>query len=235
MKHLLLIAVAAIFLNACIESINLKKSLPANFKSHGYAEVDKADGHPVRSGDSSRRFEVRSGDCSWSEGWSDCDNDRERHELKSNTMADGKYWFHWSIFLPEDYPVIFPVKVALGQFHQERGHVVWLFQNKDGGYEIDNQVVGRSIENVSVLSDAEMRGKWSDILVHVNWTDEQDGFFRVYVNGETQARYSWIGPTKTKGKMVFYKVGIYRSYLSRGSGPAATQVVYYDRIFPVSR
>ena len=45
--------------------------------------VNKKDGHPVRSGKQSIRFEVRSGDCGKDEmgEWNDCKNDRERHEL----------------------------------------------------------------------------------------------------------------------------------------------------------
>ena len=35
--------------------------------------VDKSDGHPVRSGNKSIRFEVRSGDCyQWTSGYTDC-------------------------------------------------------------------------------------------------------------------------------------------------------------------
>ena len=40
------------------------KSLTGKYyKGYGMQVVDKKDGHPVRSGDKSIRFEVRSGDC----------------------------------------------------------------------------------------------------------------------------------------------------------------------------
>ena len=44
---------------------SFKKSLPANFKRYGYSIVSKSNGHPVRDGKKSMRFEVRAGDCSW--------------------------------------------------------------------------------------------------------------------------------------------------------------------------
>ncbi len=208
-----------------------KKSLPANFKKYGYLVAKKNDGHPVRDGKKSMRFEVRAGDCSWTIGWNDCEKDRERHELLSRqAWGGGEYWHHWSIFLPEDYPVIFPVKVALGQFHQQNSHVVWMFQNRTGGYFVDNQTIGRTLESVKILTDEEMRGKWSDVLVHVRWTHKKDGFYRVYVNGETIPRYEWTGQTKRKGKKVYYKVGIYRTYVSREPAGPQTQVVYYDHV-----
>ena len=43
--------------------------------------VDKSDGHPVRAGDKSIRFEVRPGDCGYNDGWSDCKKDRERQKI----------------------------------------------------------------------------------------------------------------------------------------------------------
>ena len=42
----------------------------------------------VRAGDKSFRFEIRKGDCGWSDGWSDCDTDRGRHELSGGRKDD---------------------------------------------------------------------------------------------------------------------------------------------------
>ena len=43
------------------------------YKKHGFQIVNKEDGHPVRAGNQSIRFEVRHGDCGMDkDGWSDC-------------------------------------------------------------------------------------------------------------------------------------------------------------------
>ena len=88
-----------------------KKSLPGkDYKGYGMQIVSKSEGFPVRHGENSIRFEVRMGDCNpdhtqekW--GWSDCDNDRERHEIKAgsdkDSMKNGKFWFAWSLYLPK--------------------------------------------------------------------------------------------------------------------------------------
>ena len=39
------------------------KSLEKDFKKHGVQVVNKKDGHPVRAGKKSIRFEVKPGDC----------------------------------------------------------------------------------------------------------------------------------------------------------------------------
>ena len=206
-------------------------------KSWGYKIVEKKDGHPVRAGERSMRFELRAGDCGHSSNWNDCNKDRERHEVYDSSPAgSGENWYHWSIFIPEDYKIVHPVKNALGQFKlgdssSISGHPVFMFQNKDGGYWADNQVPGGTIQMTRLLSDEEMRGEWSDILIHADWTTKNDGFFYVYVNGETLPRYQWDGPTKVRGKYqrVWLKFGLYRTYVSQWrDGPIPTQVVYFD-------
>lgn len=214
----------------------VRKSLPNGFKEYGMKNVNKTDGHPVRSGNKSYRFELRAGDCGSSEGWSDCKNDRERHEMKTGHFYNEK-WHSWSIYLPVDYPIIWPISVNLGQFHEE-GPVVWMFHNRDGGLSVANYMATGWGQNhiTRILSDEEMRAKWTDILVHVYWTLDKDiGFFKVYVNGETKPRYSWNGPTKLTANPVYHKFGIYRSdiskwYLANQGKTLPTQVVYFDDV-----
>ena len=73
-----------------------------------------------------------------------------------------------------------------------------------------------------------MRGRWSDFLVHVKWTSGNNGFFRVYVNGEVEARYDWSGPTKRRGYGdVFFKFGM---YTVKVTDEIPARVVYYDDV-----
>ena len=52
--------------------------------------VNSKDGHPVRSGNKSYRFEVRYGDCGYKPGESDCKKDRQRTELQVKKLQKGK-------------------------------------------------------------------------------------------------------------------------------------------------
>ena len=216
------------------------KSLSGNYKKYGMQVVDKKDGHPVRAGQKSIRFEVRPGDCGYNDGWNDCDTDRERHELSGKRMSGGEWWYSWSIYLPKDFVNVHPTKVCLGQFHQEKGHVVWMFQNqsfsKTGGYWVDDQVPGYTRKLNQILSQEEMIEKWNDILVNVKWSKKDDGFFKVWLNGKQV--YSFEGPTKTKAK-TYFKFGIYRSFLSKWiyssrnkkkEKGVPAQVVYFDEV-----
>ncbi|WP_419912444.1 hypothetical protein [Hoeflea sp.] len=73
-------------------------SLKDNFQDWGVQKVSRADGHPVRLGDYSLRFETREGVCGW-EGkvWNDCRKGRHRHELSTAVHGfdqwNREYWY----------------------------------------------------------------------------------------------------------------------------------------------
>ena len=246
---ILLILSYSLFLTACSSvgsdsNLSLKKSLSVGFKSYGVTRVNALDGEPVRTSETSFRFEVRDGDCGYDgESWSDCKNDRQRHEYSAGDVT-GEVWFNWSLYIPADFESIFPATLTLGQFHQHNGSgPPFMFQTsaihsgQKSGYNIDRQMHGSTLENKPLLTDAEMRGRWTDILVHANWKTDYRGFFRIYVNGETVPRYQYVGPTiDKKGGSPYFKFGIYQSHISRylmGKGKDAktpTQVVYYDDV-----
>ena len=219
-----------------VSGSKFKKSLTGKYyKKYGMEVVKKSDGHPVRSGEKSIRFELRAGDCGKDKdgGWSDCKKNRERHELSARyRVSKGERWYAWSIFMPEDFKNVDPVSVILGQFHQEKKHVIWMFKNKRGGYWIENYVPEYTVENKQILSKEELLGKWNDILVNVKWSHKDDGFLKLWANDKLV--YDFKGPTKSKGVKTYFKFGIYRSkvsfYKQRFKKDIPTQVIYFDEV-----
>ena len=198
----------------------LYKSLTGKYyKDHGVQVVDKKDGHPVRAGEKSIRFEVRSGDCGQDKDgdWSDCKNDRERHELstsKKDYMSKGEYWFSWSIYFPKDHQNLSPLSNAYGQFHQKNGHPVFMFKELRNGYTIVRSIKEdySDYNETKLLGNEEALGNWFDILINVKWTKKNDGFFKLWINDEL--KYDYKGPTKTK-QYVYQKFGVYRTGITR--------------------
>jgi hypothetical protein len=197
-----------------------QKSLqdPDTYKDYGVQIVDKKDGHPVRAGNKSLRFELRDGDCGEVGSWSDCDSDRERHELTGSKMLDGEeWWYAWSIFMPKDFKNISPTNLDLGQFHGDNSWVdlccSFMFKNAPFvGYSIENHL--DDYKRKQLLTIGGMSEKWNDILVNLKWSKNNDGFINLWVNNKLV--YEYQGPTLTKNsKFVYFKFGIYRSGLSR--------------------
>lgn len=204
-----------------------KRSLGAK-SAYGYKVVSAPE--PVREGKTSERFELRSGDCSGTPDWNDCDKDRERSELgqqKPLIQPGEEFWYSFSIFVPITYKNIFPVKVALGQFHQEgSSSPPLMFQNGKGGYWLDlNQTRQKSS---LLIEEKDLRGRWHDLILNARWSKGKDGFVKVWVNGEL--KFSREGANLKQDGPVYFKYGIYRSFLSRNKSKHPDQVVYFDAV-----
>lgn len=204
-----------------------------NNKSYGYQVVDDPTGSAPTS--QVERFEVRAGDCTSKPRWSDCENDRERSELAQTSSLESQgstQWYSWNVYFPEDYPDVSPTKVAVGQFHQKIGKVVWMFQQDPGGFWLDDQARGGYTRRYyKLISSDELRGRWHHIEVNARWSTGDDGFFKVWVNGEQKVNYA--GQTMSHGD-VFFRYGVYRTFIKRYE-PAhrkaiPTQVVYFSDV-----
>ena len=80
------------------------------------------------------------------------------------------------------------------------------FEHNDGKYTFNNVVCGSECKSRSI----DPVGKWTDILINVNWSDKEDGFYRVWANGKFI--YDVKGPTVYENKNNAYlKIGIYRN------------------------
>lgn len=197
----------------------LFKSLTGKyFKDYGMQVVNKKDEHPVRAGEQSIRFEVKAGDCGKDEtgDWSDCKNDRERHELsggkKADKMSQGEYWFSWSVYFPKDHQNLYPLSNNYGQFHQQDGPPVFMFKELKDGYSVVRTIGDIDYDVRKLVDNKDMPGSWIDILINAKWTKKDNGFFKVWVNDEL--KYDYEGPTKTK-TYIYQKFGIYSTGITR--------------------
>jgi hypothetical protein len=242
MLHKLILSILSIILiSGCATKID-RGSFREGFRSnndkpHGYLVI--AD--PTGSAPTPyiEKFEVRHGDCGGSRDWDDCTTDRGRSEIHtgSDNYEGDEYWYGWSLYLPSDFPHINPVYTALGQFHQEEGPATFLFEKSWRGLIIDRQRDGRAQQEVELLTDQELLGKWNKFEIHAKWSRKDDGYFDIYVNGEL--KYSWKGKTMYR-TVVYQKYGVYRSFLSRYclanekncsvSKEVPTQIAYYANV-----
>ena len=211
------------------------KAVGDTMNKHQIQIVNAEDGHPVKSGTQSIRFEIREGDCSHSSGWSDCTGDRYRSELTSTKKGfRHKKFFAWSIYLPEDFQSVDPVKVAAGQIHQYdagptkrdlNGMIGWSqnlqFMINNGGYwavrylktfpQESDSYSGYFKKNAHLIDIEDMLGKWTDVVLEFKGSKKTNGIVRVWINGEL--KYEYIGQTNDGGTN-FFKFGLYQTRVS---------------------
>jgi hypothetical protein len=185
----------------------------------------------IRKGWKAQRFEVRPGDCYGT----DCQRTPvyERNEFAqiANENVEGdEYWYAWSFYVPANIPQA--PWVFMGQFQQRSTYdSIWMFLKLSGqpfcaifDWKAYNQF-GCAVQskNYPLISDQDFAGRWHDVLVHAKWTQQDNGFTKIYINGQLVVDYR--GYTRTAGNTdVYFKYGIYRHASNQ------TSVVYYDEV-----
>ncbi len=121
-------------------------------------------------------------------------------------------WFHWFTMFPEDYQ---PTQkwVLFTQWHSS-GFGVPLGFNLHGE-KLSFRVMGHEYDSKSDWDGGTMwegkleRGKWMEFLLHVKFSDHDDGFVELWKDGE-QIVAGTNHPTLDPGDYVYLKLGLYR-------------------------
>lgn len=231
-----------------------------NLMPHAHGFRYSADGEPVRAGLVSERYELRDGDC----GGGDCTNPRYRSEVRlapSNTQAriGENIWYGWSFYNQNiaSYPQAVSLMNVFGQWKMGGSNPpsIKLVQIGRGEAYRDGD---RNHDVVIQLDDAneglnwgerrnwgivcrlfnidQARGQWTDIVMNTNFSTGDDGYLRIWVNG--QQRCDYTGPITVNTDTSLYpgpnvRRGIYGSFTSRWdrvrpNQPKPTLVAFYD-------
>lgn len=203
----------------------------------GYARVRFPDGVQAE------RFILRPGDCPQVTG--DCGANRERIEFSERNPAQpvgSEVWVGWSLFLPGDFPVPRTEdgpNITLGQFHQrDSSGPEMLFNLRRNALEVELSDPTRLDDDpmnpvprfriTEIVPSQALLGRWTRFVVNARWSRGNDGFVRVYVNGRQV--WSYDGPTTNSTAPIYFKYGIYRSFVSRCGGPCPEMTAYYTRV-----
>ena len=206
----------------------------------GYALSDEV----VLAGTKSERFELRSGDCSEDETWSDCKFDRERTEVTvtNKFLYPMKTWARWSFYVPEGFPTGIRVHHNIAQIHQRGGAkgTMHKFPSKPPLLQIylvedklmaclhllsgpeDNIVDRCKYQKLANIKD--ITNKWTHLYVNI----DTDGLLELYIDDELKFRYT-DNFVPYPPENYFFKYGIYRAFLRKyNEYPMPTAIIYHD-------
>ena len=226
---------------------------------YAFKFVNKSDGHPVRLGEQSVRFELRRGDCGVSSsGYDDCaikdpetGMTSERHEISLKPKASQfkkNTWNTYSIYIPDDFPINhFYEHITMGQFHGDGDLAVAFNWNiEGGGYQMQRRTgchLKKHIKkNIQTGCSVMMPENHREELISAKdllgkW---HDIVFNVQWSKKQKKGYlkQWIngklvyhykGSTDTPKETTQFQVGIYRGPVPE-TPKDSTHVVYYDEI-----
>lgn len=210
-------------------------------KPYSYARVTFPDGTKAE------RFMLKAGDCV--RAIDDCRQDRERVEFAAQNTGirpGDELWYAWSFYLPSDFPLPRPSQrydhypnYTFGQIHQrDQSGPELLFSLFNDGFfvvlsnpfELDDDPLNplSAYREVPIARPQDLRGRWNRIIVNARWSRSEDGFVKVWFNGRNVWDYS--GPTTNSNAELYFKYGIYRSFVSRCGGPCPDATVYYTDV-----
>jgi len=200
------------------------KKRTLNNTSYGYQIIDDPTGSAPAT--KVEKFEVRSGDCSYSSTWNDCKTDRERSEINTNQHT-GEKWYTWSIYFPKEFKTVGPALVAAGQFYQPKVGPAYMFMVDEQGYSLFKIPMDYNY----LINSEDLKGKWHKIEMHARWSNSSDGFIKIWVNGEKKVDNK--GKT-TSHRFVYFKYGIYRmnvsEYQETYGKEIPTQIIYFSNV-----
>ena len=212
--------------------------------SHNFQYLN--DSTKSRRGNQYQRFELRDGDCGSFSDWDDCANDRQRVEFTASPLPPvGKQCMAFSIMLDDSFVTMHSSPTALGQIQQKGGPTgfmegfksqpgVLMFHAQEGYYDFDWLYLHGSRTDIKqtdlkfrLLSLDDMKGKWTDISFCLDFAKNN---MSLWVDGKRKFDINQPPTGLHMPESIFFKYGIYQSFVSKHSGSTPTQIVYYDEI-----
>ena len=205
----------------------------------------------ARAGKYFQRFELRDGDCFGDDNWSDCENNRERVEFSAEPQQRPvkKQCYGYSLMLSKEFIDTHPTNTSLGQIQQKGGPTGTaeglasfppLIQIDAflGGLHLNWHVLSGSKTNVidrgyhyELKRLKNMKEVWTDISFCLDFENKR---MDVWVDGVQKVKIL-KSPISFVPKEIYFKHGIYRSFISKykerkKKNKIPTQVVFYDEI-----
>ncbi|NRP53650.1 MULTISPECIES: heparin lyase I family protein [unclassified Marinobacterium] len=135
-------------------------------------EEQKFDGQTVY------RFQIQHGGCGEDGYWSDCNNDRQRVELKDGYKVSLQTWskeknleryYRTNLLIPDEemFPITAPMTQMIHQTKlKSKNNPIWMVHiDQRGGLRISTDSAGGCIIDKEFLP----RGKWLEIEIHTNY------------------------------------------------------------------
>ena len=195
----------------------------------------------VRTGDYSLRLEYRDNDC----GKEDCTRGSFKGQFgrtEAFWIANNRIesWSRFSVFIPKDtmhldkgYTMFTQWETHFSQNVNGCPQIPLHFMLSNQGIEIHKEPGDKACtitRNLMITNNENFKGKWLDFVVHAKWSNKDDGFIHVWVNGIKEHEYHGMTLYNVvKEKLPNQRHNIYTGY--KLEGHKQTQVIYFDAFY----
>lgn len=143
---------------------------------------------------------------------------------RSADIQMGKdYWYGLSIYVPEDFRPVTESDAVLFQWHTQQGGPSPVLAIRVQGK--DWKITGNATEKRRTLARLPLeKGRWTDWVVHVKWSEKEDGFWTIWKDGAEVVKETGIVTHYPEPIGPYAKFGQYHSV----SKEVPQNVVYFD-------
>lgn len=184
----------------------------------------------VRAGHSALRITVKPHDNFMRGTGGDADNERDEliEAFPYMTRANVPYEVSWSMYLPEDFPIV-PVRLVIGQWW-EWCHASNLPCSNDspvlalryiGGELLITQDIAHH-HNVLYREKRNLRGHWLDLRFQFKFTQQSDGLVRAWLDGKQVVDFTGVTSNPENATTGYtppiflpFKIGLYRNVMQQ--------------------
>lgn len=184
----------------------------------------------VRAGHSALRITLRPHDTFMTGRGGDADSERDElvESFLNFTRANLPYEFSWSMYLPQDFPIV-PVRLVVAQWWEycRPGNLPCsndspvLAVRYIGGELLITQDLNHHY-NVLYREKRDLRGRWLDLRFQVRFTPEATGFVRAWLDGKEVVDFSGATSNPENAATGYappiylpFKMGLYRNVMTQ--------------------
>ncbi len=149
-------------------------------------------------------------------------------------------WYGWSFMIPlnfTDNPENGTGFNVIAQWHDQSGTpenrsthnppISILYGTKDGLTGIGIKYGINDVNRHFMAEQVIEKGVWYDLVFHIGWSMDWDGFTEVWMNGEMITNGTVIGPNMHHWKPHYWKAGHYRGEVGQDSS-LTNNSIFYD-------
>ena len=149
-------------------------------------------------------------------------------------------WYGWSFMIPlnfTDNPENGTGFNVIAQWHDQSGTpenrsthnppISILYGTKDGATGIGIKYGLNDVNRHFMAEQVIEKGVWYDLVFHIGWHMDWDGFTEVWMNGEMITNGTVIGPNMHHWRAHYWKAGHYRGEVGQDSS-LTNNSIFYD-------
>ncbi len=155
-------------------------------------------------------------------------------------LACHEVWYGWSFMIPENFtdtPENGTGFNVIAQWHDQSGDpdnrsilnppISVLYGTRDGMTGIGLKYGLNDVNRHFMAEEVIEKGVWYDLIFHIGWSEDWDGFTTVWMNGEIITNGTVTGPNMHHWRPHYWKAGLYRGEVGQDS-TLVNNSIFYD-------